>query len=70
VGSSPVSVAIADLDGDGNNDLAVTNSDSNNVSVLLNTPAAVTEVTATTANGSYKLGDTIASLSALTKQSR
>ena len=35
VGSSPSSVAIADLDGDGNRDVVVANSASNNVSVLL-----------------------------------
>ena len=37
-GNAPISVAIADLDGDGLNDLAVANRDSDNVSVLINTP--------------------------------
>ena len=36
-GTSPSSVAIGDIDGDGKPDLAVTNSNSNSVSVLLNT---------------------------------
>jgi len=36
-GNSPESVVIADLDGDGDNDFAVANFVSDNVSVLLNT---------------------------------
>jgi len=36
-GSSPQSVAVGDFNGDGALDLAVTNRDSNNVSVLINT---------------------------------
>src|SRR5262245_13527509 len=36
VGSGPVSVASADLDGDGDRDLVVANNGSNSVSVLLN----------------------------------
>jgi hypothetical protein len=35
-GSAPRGVAIGDLDGDGRRDLAVSNSESNDVSVLLN----------------------------------
>ena len=35
-GSGPVSVTVGDFDGDGKLDLAVANSDSNNVSVLIN----------------------------------
>ena len=41
-GSGPFSVAIGDLNGDGKPDLAVTNSYSNTVSVLLNTTPCVT----------------------------
>ena len=41
VGSNPQSVAVGDFNGDGKPDLAVANSDSNNVSVLINnTPMA------------------------------
>ena len=36
VGSYPLSVCAADLDGDGDSDLAVANSGSNNVSILKN----------------------------------
>src|SRR6185369_15535257 len=36
-GSGPLSIAVGDLNGDGKPDLAVANSGSNNVSVLLNT---------------------------------
>ncbi|MGQ0620777.1 MAG: FG-GAP-like repeat-containing protein [Panacagrimonas sp.] len=39
VGASPSGVAVGDLNGDGRPDLAVTNSDDNNVSVLLNVTA-------------------------------
>jgi hypothetical protein len=39
VGSAPVSVALADLDGDGKTDLATANSNGNSVSVLRNTTA-------------------------------
>jgi hypothetical protein len=40
-GSFPYSVAVGDFNGDGKPDLAVANSDSNNVSVLINnTPMA------------------------------
>ncbi|MBW2605270.1 MAG: VCBS repeat-containing protein [Deltaproteobacteria bacterium] len=40
VGDDPRSVAIGDLDGDGNPDLAAANYHSDNVSVLLNNTAA------------------------------
>jgi FG-GAP-like repeat len=36
VGNSPTDVTVSDFDGDGKSDLAVTNSGSNNISVLLN----------------------------------
>src|SRR6185369_7655530 len=39
VGSSPLSVAVADVNGDGRPDLLVANFSDNNVSVLLNTTA-------------------------------
>ena len=38
-GANPMSVAVGDLNGDGKPDLAIANSDSNTVSVLLNTTA-------------------------------
>src|SRR5690242_13874864 len=50
VGVSPVSVALADLNGDGKLDLIVVNSNANSLSVLLNT----TEPGATTATFSAK----------------
>ncbi|MEG4972133.1 DUF4347 domain-containing protein, partial [Microcoleus sp. K4-B3] len=59
-GTNPVSVSIGDINGDGKPDLAVANSGSNNASILLNTTPKVTAVTATTADGSYGVGSTIA----------
>ncbi|MEG5213399.1 FG-GAP-like repeat-containing protein, partial [Microcoleus sp. ARI1-A5] len=59
-GNNPFSVSIDDINGDGKPDLAVANRNNNSVSILLNTTPKVTAVTATTANGSYKAGDTIA----------
>jgi len=41
-GEIPISVAVGDLDGDGNLDLAVANYQNNNVSVLINTAAPIT----------------------------
>ncbi|MEG4035047.1 DUF4347 domain-containing protein, partial [Microcoleus sp. S36b_A4] len=59
-GSVPRSVSIGDFNGDGKPDLAVANSNSNSASILLNTTAKVTAVTATTPNASYGVGSTIA----------
>ncbi|MEG4594386.1 FG-GAP-like repeat-containing protein, partial [Microcoleus sp. F8_C2] len=59
-GTTALSVSIGDINGDGKPDLAVANRSSNNASILLNTTPKVTAVTATTADGSYKAGDTIA----------
>src|SRR5213594_3363273 len=41
VGKNPVSMVAGDLDGDGDNDLAVANKDSNDISVLLNGPGSL-----------------------------
>ncbi|WP_199245382.1 cadherin-like domain-containing protein [[Phormidium] sp. ETS-05] len=60
VASHPLSITPGDFNGDGHLDLAVVTGNSYNVSVLLNTTITVTAVTATTADGSYKAGDTIA----------
>ena len=59
-GSRPTSVSIGDINGDGKPDLATANFNDNTASILLNTAPKVTAVTATTADGSYKAGDTIA----------
>ncbi|MBD1829894.1 FG-GAP-like repeat-containing protein [Microcoleus vaginatus GB1-A2] len=59
-GTRPSSVSIGDINRDGKPDLAVANYGSNNVSILLNTTPKVTAVTATTADGSYGVGSTIA----------
>ncbi|MEG4329333.1 FG-GAP-like repeat-containing protein [Microcoleus sp. herbarium5] len=59
-GTRPSSVSIGDINGDAKPDLAVANSGSNNVSILLNTTPKVTAVTASTADGSYGVGSTIA----------
>jgi hypothetical protein len=59
-GSRPTSVSIGDINGDGKPDLAVANYSSNTASILLNTTAKVTAVTATSADGSYGVGATIA----------
>ena len=58
-GTSPHSVAVGDFNGDGKADLAVANSDSNNVSVLLGTwvPASTTTTLVATPNPST-LGQT------------
>jgi uncharacterized repeat protein (TIGR01451 family) len=61
VGSSPVSVAIGDFNGDGISDLAVANSVSNNVSILLGTGTgtfgAATSFTVGTNPNSVAIGD-------------
>ncbi|MEG4494259.1 FG-GAP-like repeat-containing protein, partial [Microcoleus sp. D3_18_C4] len=60
-GFNPLSVSIGDFNGDGKPDLAVGNVNDNTVSILLSTtPPKVTAVTASTANGSYGVGSTIA----------
>jgi hypothetical protein len=59
-GDGPFSVSIGDINGDGKPDLAVANRDSNTASILLNTSPKVTAVTATTPDGSYGIGSTIA----------
>jgi len=59
-GSTPRSVSIGDINGDGKPDLATANNSSSTASIFLNTAPKVTAVTATTADGSYKAGDTIA----------
>jgi hypothetical protein len=53
-GDGPRSVSIRDFNADGKPDLAVANSGSNTVSILLNTTPKVTAVTATTPDGSYR----------------
>ncbi|MEG4109865.1 DUF4347 domain-containing protein, partial [Microcoleus sp. S13_C5] len=59
-GLYPRSVSIGDFNSDGKPDLAVGNPGNNNAGILLSTTPKVTAVTATTADGSYKAGDTIA----------
>ncbi|PHX53273.1 hypothetical protein CP500_022375 [Tychonema bourrellyi FEM_GT703] len=60
-GSAPKSVSIGDFNGDGKPDLAVANQYSNSASILLNgSIPKVTAVTATTPDGSYGVGSTIA----------
>jgi Ca2+-binding RTX toxin-like protein len=59
-GIAPVSISTDDINGDGKPDLAVANSSNKNVSILLNNTPKVTAVSATTANGSYNAGATIA----------
>ncbi|WP_445247359.1 FG-GAP-like repeat-containing protein, partial [Microcoleus sp. OTE_8_concoct_300] len=61
-GALPLSVSIGDINGDTKPDLATSNFSSDTASILLNTTTAptVTAVTATTADGSYGIGATIA----------
>ncbi|MEK0195586.1 FG-GAP-like repeat-containing protein, partial [Microcoleus anatoxicus] len=59
-GTNPYSLSIGDFNGDGKPDLATGNYNGNTASILLNTTAKVTAVTATTADGSYGVGSTIA----------
>jgi Ca2+-binding RTX toxin-like protein len=59
-GTNPQSVSIGDINQDGKPDLAVANYNNSTASILLNTTAKVTAVTATTPDGSYGVGSTIA----------
>ncbi len=59
-GNGPLSVSIGDINGDGKPDLALPNFGSSTASILLNTTPKVTAVTATTPDGSYGVGSTIA----------
>jgi hypothetical protein len=56
-GNGPRSVAIGDLDGDGDADLAVANEFSDNVSVLLNLGGGVSRPGDLTGDGLVGLGD-------------
>ena len=56
VGSLPESVVIGDLNGDGKPDLAAANSNSNSVSVLLNTALTGTSSATFTANSAFTVG--------------
>ncbi|MGL5060544.1 MAG: FG-GAP-like repeat-containing protein, partial [Microcoleus sp.] len=59
-GTYPYSLNISDINSDGKPDLAVPNGSSNTVSIFLNTTFKVTSVTATTPDGTYGVGATIA----------
>jgi hypothetical protein len=59
-GNGPLSVSIGDINGDGKPDLALPNFGDNTASILLSTTPKVTAVTATTPDGSYGVGSTIA----------
>ncbi|NJK68259.1 MAG: VCBS repeat-containing protein [Microcoleus sp. SU_5_3] len=60
-GIVPYLMGVGDFNGDGKPDLAVPNiGGSNTVSILLNTTSKVTAVTATTPDGTYGVGSTIA----------
>ncbi|MEG4634862.1 DUF4347 domain-containing protein, partial [Microcoleus sp. AR_TQ3_B6] len=59
-GRYPRSISIGDFNSDGKPDLAVGNPGDDNASILLNTTPKVTVVTASTADGSYGIGSTIA----------
>ena len=55
VGSNPMSVCAADLDGDGDSDLAVANYSSNNVSILKNNGDGTFAAAVNYGVGSYPL---------------
>jgi hypothetical protein len=56
VGTNPVALAAADFNGDGKPDLAVTNTGSNTVSVLLNTTAAGSDTASFAAQTTFAVG--------------
>jgi hypothetical protein len=58
VGSGPIILAVADFDGDGRPDIAVSNSEDNTVSVLLNTTAVGATVASFATQQTFAIGST------------